>query len=237
MSIHRLRVLSWLLLCFIAEVVSSWRVWYSFPNDNLRAGYLGFTEFEAARLQFWLLMLVMIGLAVSAITWLAKKDNRLSGSEETTNAKRLWRGRLLYLVSAIELEIGTSVAYWYWNRVRKPEIYGWPIFRYYLLGHLLPWVAVVSLGLFVWNQLGKGRLALYVMLFCITVSAIYIMTYQHCVCTTCVVIDSTTKRPIAQGPPCHCASYADQLFKSVFGHHRNHSEIIVKPAVPCEVEE
>jgi hypothetical protein len=193
MWMHRRRVLSWLLLCFIAEVVSSWRVWYSFPNDNLRVGYPGFAEFEAGRLQFWVLMLVMIGLTGSAMTWLANRDSRSSGSKENAKAKRLWLRRSLYLVSAITLETGTSVVYWYWNRSRMPEIFGWPIFRFYLWGHLLPWAVFVSLGLFLWNRLAKGRSALYVMLSCLTVIAIYFMTVPHCVCTTCLVIDPITR--------------------------------------------
>jgi len=236
MWMHRRRVLSWLLLCFIAEVVSSWRVWYSFPNDNLRVGYPGFAEFEAGRLQFWVLMLVMIGLTGSAMTWLANRDSRSSGSKENAKAKRLWLRRSLYLVSAIALETGTSVVYWYWNRSRMPEIFGWPIFRFYLWGHLLPWAVVVSLGLFLWNRLAKGRLALYVMLSCLTVIAIYFMTVPHCVCTTCLVIDPITRVPVDQGNPCHCASYANQLYQSAFGHSERHSETLTKSTGPCEAK-
>jgi hypothetical protein len=230
------RVLRWFLLCFIAEVVSSWRVWTSFPDDNLRVGYTGFAEFEAGRLQFWVLMLVMIGLSGSAMTWLANRDNRLSGSKENAKAKRMWLRRALYLVSAIALEIGASVVYWYWNRARRPESFGWPSFRFYLWGHLLPWAVVVSLGLFLWNRLAKGRLALYVTLFCLTVIAMYFMTLQHCVCTTCLLIDPTTMAPVDQGNPCHCASYANQLFQSAFGHNERHSETMTKSTGPCEAK-
>ena len=240
MRIYRLHVLKWFLLCLIAEVVSSWRVWDSFPNDNLRVGYLGFGEFEARRLQFWILMLVMIGLTVSAITCLVDRDSRLSGSKENENAKRLWHRRSVYLVTTIALEIGTSVVYWYWNRARRPEIFGWPIFRYYFWAHLLPWVVVVSLGLFLWSRLAKGRLALYVILFCLTVIAIYFMTVQHCVCSTCVTIpfdfDPTKRIPLNQQNHCRCASYADQLFQSAFGHNERHPETMTKSTAPCEAK-
>jgi hypothetical protein len=236
MWMHRRRVLRWFLLCFIAETVSSWRVWYSFPNDNIRVGYPGFAEFEVGRLRFWVPILVLVGLTGSAMRWLAKRNNRLLGSKENAEGKRLWLHRSPYLVSAIALEIGTTIVYWYWNQARMPEIFGWPIFRFYLLGHLLPWAIVISLGSFPWNRLANGRLAFYVMLFGITVIAVYFMTLQHCVCTTCVVIDPTTRIPIDQGNPCHCASYADQLFQSAFGHHESHSESMAKSSAPCEIK-
>ncbi len=238
MWMHRPRVLCWTLLCFIAEVVSSWRVWYSSPDDNIRLGYPSFAEFETGRLQFWVPILVLIGLTGLAMTWLAKRDNRLFGSKENAKAERLWLRRSLYLVAAIALEIGTTVVYWYWywNRVRLPEYFGWTIFRSYLWGHLLPWAVVLSLGLFLWNRMAKGRLSLYVTLFCLTVIAIYFMTVQHCVCSTCLVVDPTTMKPIDQGNPCHCASYANQLFLSVFGHNERHSETVTKATGPCEAK-
>jgi hypothetical protein len=235
MWMHQRRVLSWFLLCFLAEVVPSWRVWRSTPYDSLRVGYPDFAMFEAGRLQFWALMLVMIGLTGAAMTWLANRDSRLSGSKENAKAKRLWLRRSPYLASAIALEIGTSVLYWNWNRA-----VGWPSFRpsfrIYLWEHLLPWAIVVSLGLFLWNRLAKGRLALYVMLFGLTLIAVYFMTLQHCVCTTCVVIDPTTRAPVDQGNPCHCASYANQLFQSAFGHNERHSETRTKSTGPCEAK-
>lgn len=240
MWMHQRRVLSWFLLCFLAEVVPAWWVWRSTPYDSLRVGYPDFAMFEAGRLQFWALMLVMIGLTGAAMTWLANRDNRLSGSKESAKAKRLWLRRSLYLASAIALEIGTSVLYWNWNRA-----IGWPSFRpsfrIYLLEHLLPWTIVVSLGLFLWNRLAKGRLALYVMLLGLTLIAVYFMTVPHCVCIPCVTIpfdfDPTKDRiPFDQENHCRCTSYASQLFQSAFGHKERHSETTTKSTAPCEAK-
>lgn len=244
MWMHQRRVFSGFLLCFLAEVVSSWRVWRSTPYDNLRVGYPDFAMFEAGRLQFWALMLVMIGLTGAAMAWLANRDSRLSGSKENAKAKRLWLRRSLYLASAIALEIGTSVLYWYWNRARWPEDFGWPIFRFYLWEHLLPWTVVVSLGLFLWSQCErlrssstvlrrKGRLALFVMLLGLTLISVVLMAMPHCVCSPCLFIDPSTMKPLDQGNHCHCTSYASQLFESAFGHNERHSETMTKSTRPC----
>jgi hypothetical protein len=233
---HQRRVLCWFLLCFLAEVVPSWQVWSSTPYDSLRVGYPDFAMFEAGRLQFWALMLVMIGLTGAAMAWLANRDSRLSGSKENAKAKPLCLYRSLYLASAIALEIGTSVSYWIWNRA-----VGWPSFRpsfqIYLWEHLLPWVIVVSLGLFIWNRLAKGGLALYVTLFGLALVAVYFVTVPHCVCIPCVTVppdfDLTKRVPLDQENHCHCASYANQLFQSAFGHNERHSETMTKSTGPC----
>lgn len=234
MWMQQRRVLSWFLLCFLAEVVSSWTVWRSSPYDILRA-YPSFAKFEAGRLQFWTLMLVIIGLIGLAVTWLANRDNRLSGSKENAKAKRLWLRSSLYLASAIALEIGASVLYWYWNRARRPEDFSWPFFRFYLWEHLLPWAVVISLGLFLWNRLAikwtktKGRLALFVMLLALTLISVVFMAMPYCVCSMC--------RIIGQPPiPCRCTSLASQLFQSAFGHNERHSETMTKATRPCEAK-
>lgn len=233
MRIHQRRVLSWSLLCFIAEVVSSWRVWTGSPYDDIRVGVHGFLQFEAGRLQFWVLILGILGLTGLAMTWLADRNSRLSGSKGNVKAERLWLRRSLYFVSAIALEVGTSGVYWYWNRARMLDNDAWPIFRSHLWEHLVPWAVVVSLGLFVWNRLAKCRLALYGMLVCITTFAIYFMTVQRCACTTCLFVDPTTMAPIHQGNPCHCSSYASQLFQSAFRHNERHSENLTSSTVSC----
>jgi hypothetical protein len=242
MWMHQRRGLSWFLLCFLAEVASSWTVWRSSPYDTLRAGYTGFAKFEAGRLQFWTLMLVMIGLIGLAMTWLAKRDNRLSGSKENAKTKRLWLRSSLYLASAIALEIGASVLYWYWSRARRPEEFGWPIFRFYLWEHLLPWAVVISLGLFLWSRLAikwtetKGRLALFVMSVGLTLVAVVFMAEPHCVCFPCLFVDPSTMKPLDQGNHCHCTSYASQLYESAFGHNERHSETMSKSTRPCEAK-
>jgi len=85
----------------------------------------------------------------------------------------------------------------------------------------------------------NGRLVFFVMLFGLTMIAVYgFMTNRHCVCRPCVVIcsDPSASIPLDQDNHCHCTSYASQLFQSAFGHKERHSETMTKSTGPCETK-
>jgi hypothetical protein len=137
-----------------AEVAASRWVWGRAPTDSIRVWYAGFWAFEAGRLHYWVPVFASL-LALWIVGWYTFR----------------WHGRLItwWLVAAalgVGLEVATSMLYWrsvrasdlrnlfqgiwYWHRVPQASDMGWPSFRVYLWDHLVPWAAVLLVGMTLW---------------------------------------------------------------------------------------
>jgi hypothetical protein len=134
------------LLSLIAEVAASAGVWRGTPTD-WSGPPLQFWAFEAVRLQYWIVAMLITAGALS-LTWLAIAQ---IVSERVVLAAAM--GLMLLA------EIGTSI--WFWNHLTVNEtLYlGWPKATY-LRDHLLCWAVTVLLAAALRRLLTRGRPAM-----------------------------------------------------------------------------
>lgn len=148
------RLAAFAALLFGADVAASWWVWGRTPTDTIRVWYSGFWLFEAGRLHYWLPVFASL-LALWIVVWYAL----------LRHARPIARW-LFAAALAVALELATSVLYWrsprssdlrglyqslwVWHRVPQASEMGWPSFRIYLWDHLVPWVAVLVVGMTLW---------------------------------------------------------------------------------------
>jgi hypothetical protein len=137
-----------------AEVAASWWVWGRAPTDTVRVWYSGYWAFEVGRLHYWLPVFASV-LTLWIVLWYAFLHHARPltrwlfaamlgvGLEVVTSA--------LYWKSARSSDIrGLYQSLWRWNRVPQASEMGWPSFRIYLWDHLVPWAAVVLVGMTLW---------------------------------------------------------------------------------------
>jgi hypothetical protein len=149
--------LSLFVLVLAAEMLASlWRL-LRLPTDT----YIGVADYELGRMLYWL---PLVGLAIVFVSTFESKFQALKAREYT-------RQRLLRFAAMAALafcvEALTSFGYWwhsphshrvralyesvwYWHRVPRQSDYGWPSFAGYFMDHLMPWTAVILLGLGAW---------------------------------------------------------------------------------------
>jgi hypothetical protein len=141
------------LLCS-AEIAGSWWVWGSAPTDSIRVWYADFWAFEAGRLHYWLPVFAAV-LAIWGVSCYALRRHH-----------RFIMWWLYAATLGLGLEVLTSLLYWRsarssdlrnlfqsiwnWHRVPQATDLGWPSFRAYLWDHLIPWAAVLLLGITLW---------------------------------------------------------------------------------------
>jgi hypothetical protein len=141
-------------LFFGAELVASWWIWGRAPTDSIRVWYSGFWAFEAGRLYCWIIV-----FAALLVIWLLGWYRLLR--------HRGWMISWLFcVVLGVGLETATSIFYWrstwasgirslfqsvwYWHRVPLASDLGWPSMRIYIWHHLVPWAAIVLVGITLW---------------------------------------------------------------------------------------
>jgi len=153
------RVIAFLSLVFTAEVAASWWMWGRAPSDSIRVWYSGFWVFEAGRLHYWVPVSASL-LALWIVGWYAlRRHGRLvtwwlSGAALAVGLEALTS--VLYWRSAQSSDLRDLFqSIWYWHRVPQASDMGWPSFRIYLWGHLIPWAVVLLLGTTVWILLNK----------------------------------------------------------------------------------
>lgn len=138
------RLLGYLFLLLVAEIVASIAVWHGTPTD-WQGDPLHFWSFEVLRLQYWSLF----GLSFTGI-WIA----------ERMSSRRRFLARVLAILGAVCVlgtEVVTSIFFWKRLSLNETEYLAWPDLRRYISEHLIVWMVVMLLGVGLWNLYHRRR--------------------------------------------------------------------------------